>query len=483
MSNHRRLRLRLLSHSGTEQVCPRVTINKLPDEVLLEIFGFHMVYPLPPPSHKEDAWHTLVHVCQRWRHVVFGSPRRLELRLLCANRRLLNTLDIWPELPVIIHVDDEKLCQLPSVTNVIPVLKRNDRVCKVFIHNVPNSLLEELATVAGPFPALIKLELVSFKVEPPMLPDSFLGGSAPRLRSLDLWGISFPAVGKLLSSTSDLVTLSLGVIPESAYISPDAMVTTLSALTRLKTLHLIFEIPQFWIDGASQRPLVSPRVVLPALADFNFAGDCKYLENIVSRIDAPLQCIALTFGELVFDVPHLRDFICRANILDAPYRANTSFSYFDACISLFQRKGGVESKVLNLKILCDISDLQVSSLAQACSWLLPPLPSLEHLDIYNSGFSSSGWKYEADNSQWLDFLHLFITVKDLVLDKPFVLSVASALQGLAAEQATEILPVLQNIFLESTQSSGPVPEGIARFITARKLSGHPVIVHYQERKE
>ena len=439
-----------------------------------------MAHPLPPPSHKEDAWHTLVHVCRRWRCVVFGLPRRLDLRLLCANRRLLNTLDIWPELPVIVDVNDEEICQLPDATNVISMLKGNDRVCKIFIHNVPNSLLEELATMTEPFPALIELELVSYKADPPILPDSFLGGSVPRLRSLDLWGIPFPAIGKLLSSTSDLVTLSLGFIPDSGYISPEAMVDLLSILTRLKTLHLIFEFPQFWIHEASERPPMFALVVLPDLTNFNFSGDGEYLENIVSRIDAPLQCISVTFDELVFDVPHLRDFIGRTNILDAPHRADTSFSYPDARLSLFQRKGDVEFKVLNLEILCDISDLQVSSLAQACSWLLPPLPSLEHLGIYNSGFLLSGWQYEVENSQWMELLRHFIAVKDLVLDKLFVLSVASALQGI---EATEILPVLQNIFIEGTQSSGPVPEGIARFIAARKLSGHPVIVYQRERKE
>ena len=57
------------------------------------------------------------------------------------------------------------------------------------------------------------------------------------------------------------------------------------------------------------------------------------------------------------------------------------------------------------------------------------------------------------------------------------------LQELVGEQATEILPALQNIFIEGSQSSGPVPEGIANFITARELSGHPVFVHRRERKQ
>ena len=159
-----------------------------------------MAYPLPPACHEEDAWHTLVHVCRRWRYFVFGSPRRLNLRLLCMNRRLAKTLDTWPELPIVVHIDDWELCQPPSVTGIISVLKRHDRVCKVIIDNVSNSLLEELATVNEPFPALIELELVSIKVDTPVpqLPESFLGGSVPCLRSLSLCGIPFCEIWKLL---------------------------------------------------------------------------------------------------------------------------------------------------------------------------------------------------------------------------------------------------------------------------------------------
>jgi hypothetical protein len=40
--------------------------------VLLEIFDFYVF---------EESWETLIHVCRRrrWRYVVFGSPRRLDL--------------------------------------------------------------------------------------------------------------------------------------------------------------------------------------------------------------------------------------------------------------------------------------------------------------------------------------------------------------------------------------------------------------------
>jgi hypothetical protein len=390
---------------------------------------------------------------------------------------------MWPDLPIVVHVDDHNVCQLSNVANMISVLKRNDRVCKISIDGVPNSFLAEVAATRESFPALIELALSSppFGEDPPTLPESFLGGSVPCLRSLRLWGIPFPSIGKLLLSTRGLVTLSLGFIPPSEYLSPDSIVTILSGLTRLTSFRLIFEIPHFWTHRTSQRPPALTRVVLPALTDFNFYGDSEYLENIVSRIDAPLEFIAVTFGELAFDIPLLRDFIDRTKILNAPHRADTSCSNGEGRISLFQRKGGADLRVLKMEILGDTSDLdsRLPSLVQACSSLLSPLHSLERLGIYKTW--PSRLRDEVEITQWMELLHPFIAVKDLVLDQPVVLSVASALQELVGERVTEILPALQNIFLKGFQSSGaPAPEGITKFIAALQLSGRPVIVYHGE---
>jgi len=435
VSNHRSLRLRsFLSHGGTDQQCSQMTINELPDEVLLEIFGFYMAYRLPPLPYREDTWHTLVHVCQRWRHVVFGSPRHLGLRLLCVNRRLMKTLDIWPELPIAIRVDFG--LKSPSVTDsdVISVLKRHDQVCEIVIDSVP-----------------------------------------------------YPTIGKLLRSTHNLTDLSLSAIPPSGYISPEAMVAILSALTSLKVLHLEFETPQVRTHGASRRPSELERVILPALTDFGYYGKSGYLEDMVSRIDAPLESISVSFSKppVVPDVSLLRDFIGRTKIPNASYRVDVSFSDFNAMISLFQRKGGVDFEAVSFWVPGSIyMATQPSSLAQACNSLLPPLPSLEQLGIYRDKPERWPllWRSEVKDNHWMELLRPFITVKDLVLDEPVVSSVASALQTLIGGRVTEILPALQNIVLEGFQSSGPVPEGIEEFIAARKLSGCPVIVHHRETK-
>jgi len=87
-----------------------------------------------------------------------------------------------------------------------------------------------------------------------------------------------------------------------------------------------------------------------------------------------------------------------------------------------------------------------------------------------------------DNAQWLDVLHPFTATATLYLSKEVGQRVALALQELVPEQVAEVLPVLQNIFLEGLQSSEATQEAIGRFIAAQQLLGHPVLVHHWERE-
>ena len=72
---------------GTDRLYPRVPIDALPDNVLLETFEFYLgkdAADLIDDEYDYDGWQTLVHVCRRWRCVVFASPRRLDLKLHCT---------------------------------------------------------------------------------------------------------------------------------------------------------------------------------------------------------------------------------------------------------------------------------------------------------------------------------------------------------------------------------------------------------------
>ena len=457
---------------------PRVTVDALPDNVLLEIFKFYVDEAFEYYG-SLDAWYTLVHVCQRWRFVVFASPRRLGLHILCTNgNQVEKNLDIWPQLPIAIEAFSDTF-PLPGETNIIAALKHHHRVSNITIDGVPNSLLKEFVAMENPFPALTELSLQSNERYPLVLPDSFLVGSAPRLRTLWLDGISYPALPKLLLSTSDLVELNLHHVPPSGYISPEVLATTLSVLTKLKSLFLLHESSPSWANRANPHPSLFTRVVLPSLTNFTFNGHSEYLERIVSQIECPLLDYAcITFSDqLAFDTPQFRHFISRTETLKAPHRAEVEFSKECVRVVLFRRKGIVDHKRLQLSIPCSRSSWQISAITHVCSSPLPPFPTLERLGIYENQYWKPEWQDNIVNAQWLQLFHPFGSVKNIFLSEKLVQLVAPALQELTGERVTEVLPALQNLFLQGPEPSETVQEAIGQFIAERQLSDCPVAVH------
>ena len=71
----------------------------------------------------------------------------------------------------------------------------------------------------------------------------------------------------------------------------------------------------------------------------------------------------------------------------------------------------------------------------------------------------------------------FTAVKNLYLSKAFAPGIAAALQELVGSRITEVLPSLQNIFVEELDPFESFQENVfGQFVTARQLSGHPVAI-------
>jgi len=358
----------------------RVTIDMLPDLALLEIFDFYV-----GDTYLKQAWHTLVHVCRKWRDVAFGSPRRLNLRLVCGvTTPARETLDVWPLLPIIISAHWHSFSIAWDVGNIIAALEHNDRICKMGIDGVPSSgMAKVLAAFQQPFPALTSLRFGhQFQKESvPVVPASFLGGSAPGLQSLYLSSIPFPGLPKLLLSATHLVDLQLYHIPHSGYFSPEVMVTVLSMLTRLERLAVGFESPHSFPDQNSRRQPLQTRTLLPVLTRLTFNGAAEYLENLVAQVDAPLldKLEINFFFQLIFDTLQLTQFISRTPKFKAHDEARVEFSECDVTVKLPRTLNGA----FKLGISCDESDLQLSSMAQVCSLSFPPtlILAVEHLYI------------------------------------------------------------------------------------------------------
>ena len=457
----------------------RVTIDILPGDVLLEIFN-HYVAEADKENGSEE-WQTLVHVCQKWRYVVFRSPVRLNLRILCLGRiSVREKLALWPPLPIIIAQygsSSSKRCE----DNIIAALGHNDRVSKIeFI--VPGSLLERVwEAMQKSFVALKDVDLTAYEDRAPVVSDSFLGGSAPDLRYLRLFRIPIPlpVLRKLLLSSPNLVTLSLLGIPHSAYFSPEAlMVACLTTLTGLKQLSIGFESPLSRPprEGRHRTPT---RSVLPALTDLTFNGVSEYFEDLVTRIDAPLlnQLRITFFHQLIFDTPQLIQFISRTPTLKAYDEYDEAYVTFLDSHATFALSGR-NNQVLMLGISCRRSDWQLSSLAQVCTSSLPQalIPVPEHLYILDL---PPLWQDDLENTQWLEVFHPFTTVKNLYLSREFVPRIVPTLQELVGERATEVLPNLQSIFLEEDVGEPVfVPDSMRQFIAARQLSSRPIAISY-----
>jgi hypothetical protein len=427
----------------------------LPDVALLEVFDFYVVdaRDVPYRDEKIEAWHTLVHVCRKWRSVVLGSPLRLNLRLHCrAGTPVKEMLDVWPRFPIIVWTrssDDKKW----GVDNIVAVLEHHDRIRRLELEDLHSWQLEMvLAAMQQPFPALTELWLQSKDGgRTPAIPVSFMGGSAEPLQQLTLEGIPFPGLPKVLLSASHLVFLELWRIPHSGYISPEAMVTCLSVLTKLKRLAIDFESPQSCPERKGRRP---PRTLLPVLGEFSFGGVGEYLEDLVARIDAPLlfNFEIIFFHRLILDTPHLTQlaqFISHTPELKTHHKARINFTNKSAYVTLESQAG-----MLYLGMSCRHSDWQLSFLTQICSLSSSQgfisRAAVEHLYIHEDEYLPPHWHDDIEGSQWLELLRPFTAVKTLNISRDFMPCFSPALQELVGERTTEVLPALETLFLEET---------------------------------
>jgi hypothetical protein len=192
----------------------------------------------------------------------------------------------------------------------------------------------------------------------------------------------------------------------------------------------------------------------------------------VTRIDTPrLDEIRITFfNQIDFDTPRLAQFI----------NCTPKHKKREARVGFHDDRARVEFSPmfcnLEIAISCREPDWQLSSIEQICNSLLHSLSTVEDLYIEHQ-CSQLVWKDDAiENTLWLQLLLPFTAVKNLYLSKEFAPAIAAALQELVGGRIMEVLPSLQNIFVEGPESSGPFQKTIGQFVTARQLSNHPIAI-------
>jgi len=180
----------------------QVTIDKLPDHLLLEIFDFCRMGYIRLFDLVWD-WESLARVCRRWRSIIFASPQRLRLHLLCDGLTPTRTsLDIWPPFPIAVcypfwlvrhywtsgvpMVDDHEGKKLE---NVIAALERHDRITHIRLTNPSGCTLRRfVAVMLEPFVALTHLHLRSNERTAPGPSRSILGRICPTFTIIRVTG-------------------------------------------------------------------------------------------------------------------------------------------------------------------------------------------------------------------------------------------------------------------------------------------------------
>jgi hypothetical protein len=380
--------------------------------------------------------------------------------------------------------------------NIVAALEHRDRVRRVGLDKIPRNQLAGL--MPEPFPALEHLSLattfeIALVFQDFPLPSTFLGGSAPRLQSLSLSNISLPTLPQFLSSTYDLVDLSLHQIPCGGYISPEVMATCLCALTRLTNLDISFS--HCCLGGPSsktQGPSPLKRTVLASLAKFGFYGDTRYLEYLVAGIVAPvLKVVDISLVDFDFrlsnsptDIRNLIRFIDHSPTLTLFNRAEMILSLNHVVIMLLPTtKTHHDSFRLEIEYKLEEASLQLPIMAHICSHFSFLLSGIERLHIKE--MLTPPVPADIDDAKWLEVFCPFAYVQSLQISRKAIPSIVLALEGLSVELATKVLPELGDLYLEEDLkypplASGPEQKGIERFITARQCSNHPVTVHYLE---
>jgi F-box-like len=461
-------------------VSQEVTIGSLPDDVLLEIF--YQVFisqdsldsPLICQWHREwlDSplkcrwhrdWHELVHVCRRWRSVIFSSPRHLELQLLCTPERpVRKLLDIWPTLPLTVCF--ESCTGKDQADNLIAALERHSRVHSIHVSDLQNTLWEQITTaMQEPFPELTSLSFQSRQWSPGdsevllQVPDTFLNGSAPCLQRLTFWDISFPSLPRLLLTATNLTSLCLKDIPNAGYISPEAIVTCLSGLPKLKSLSIEFRFPTPHSQRRNRPPPPLTRFVLPALTRLEFKGVSEYLEVLATRIDAPfLDHFDIKFFDdfyqPVFDVPEITRFFAhlesfRPSMITLNFWP--PFCIFILCyLDTMCQCCNTSHHLCQWCIMCGRLDWQVISAAQICSRIPSFRSSVESLTIlYTARGPSSGIVQpdEIEPTIWLQLFSSFTSLQNLSISIALEQSIANAFQGFTRQSLVEVFPSIDHI--------------------------------------
>ena len=383
---------------------------------------------------------------------------------------------IWPTIPITILSWN---LGLGPADEVIAALEHPNRVSRISLLVNKSQLGESAALMQEPFTVLTHLSITSRCGIVQSLPDGFLGGSAPSLQQVQLCGILYPALPVLLLSASNLVDLRLLNIPPTGYIAPETMVSHVAASPKLETLYIGFSDVASFPDLIISPPIT--RTVLPALCNFSFSGKFKYLEDFVSRIDAPqLNSISVYYRQrdigINFDVSQLPKFINRSENLKRSLSQHCKIMVDQDIITLCVGRATSERGNPNPGISVHlVTEEQSLGSANILGFMSPILSDIVHCTIDAMYFMlESG--LGRDDLDCLQLLRQLSSLQTLIVLNKIGGIISRVLGHIDVGTITETLPALQLLCIEEEEEEEEYRHtpSVHMFLAIRRDSGHPV---------
>ena len=492
------------------------TIDKLPGEILDEIFRLYGLDTVALSRRRLWEWHRLIHecrnlnglihVCRKWRSIILDPIRRLGLQLLCTYRTPRSILQCWPELPIVMQyraLPRHNLLFSQDVDSIVAALQQPDRIRKIRL-TVTIALMENLSAITQEqFPKLELLDLTTHTEDGLILHDQFLGAT-PCLHTLRTTKVALPALPRLLLSATILVSLQLEAIPSTEYyIPPEDLISALSQMTRLQMFYIHFlsstsppDSKESYSEESQQTML--EKAFLPSLNYFEFHGDNEYLERLLDGINASVKYIYLTFfNDSEYPISNLGGIIGRSKIPSFEVaEATVHYSGADISITFSQLD---PLRRLGIRIKCPQFSWQMASIADICTQLHPPgnqHPSddqlhspdtqphqlvtpvvtfsvARQLDIYASPPLPDGHD-DMDHSLFLDLFRIFDSVETLRVTKEIG---AHTVRALLRAQEQAVLRDMRDFYVEEHDEFASVQTALSPFIAARRGSDVLVTLH------
>ena len=440
-------------------------------------------------------WQRLVHVCQRWRRIIYGLPSFFDLHLCCsAQTPYRNNLSHWPEFPLTLHYvvsqDTLQEDEYEDMDIFFSLLDRNrvHRIELIVTDVFRTPLMDQVKEVfILPFPVLTHLDITGpdeeFDDVPIRLPELV----APRLQHLRLDAFTYPPLLDFLSSAHRLVSLQLENIPEEGYIAPGDLVGGLASLSSLRTLCIKFPLWLALLERERLSPDPSTHAVLPALTHFVFRGKCDYLEALVTHISTP-QVEDVQIEYLMPDDDHehpveveareLSQFIDRTGYLGFAQfsRAQVIFDLRKAHIKLDRPQGKYHQAQFSLTLrytgplpLAKLN-FPVPRIARVLGQLVVVFSDVGHLSI---NVENHGKTDRFETAKWFPLLRLFPAAETLHVSGRLAGHFATVLDDIAEKRVTDVLSALGSLHL----GDGDELVGFADlFLAWRRYTGRPVTV-------